>query len=444
VGCQACVVACSVENEILPPQNWRKVLTYNKSNYPDLPVINLSLACNHCEQASCLDACPAKAYSIDEQTGSVLLNAEVCMGCKYCTWACPFDAPRYDKRNGVVSKCTFCNSRLNDGGIPACSKNCPTGALSFDCINDDGLVKSERGFPESSINPRIRFIPERKRKKPKIIPSPSYSQVSKYVAERLKPPDSKISIKKDWTLLVFTLLVPLLVATIVGVLSGYVFVNAWVFSSAGVLGLLLSTLHLGKKLRAIYALRNLKSSWLSREIFFYGLFLVSSIVYLSLDSVMLWLGIVSIAFGVFCLFSMDRVYKYFRKFPGLWMDSSSVFLSGLMWISLILQEPIPLFFIIGIKTFLVIFELIEVWNSISIVKKYFYSLRVFLLLVLPVFLFFGLHLGILYLFIPLFLGEIIDRFDFYSSSYIDSPENEYFSLLKKDIKKGNLNSIHIN
>lgn len=435
VGCHACVVACSVENEDKPSFNWRNIHTYNKNTFQLLSVFNLSLACNHCEEAACLEACPAKAYSFDEITGAVVLNKNVCIGCKYCTWACPYDAPKYDKKSGLVSKCTFCNSRLIEEGIPACSRNCPTGALDYNEIMDDHLAKSTEGFPKSPISPRIRFISSGKRNGPEILPSPVSKKYIKSVASELEIPDSKISLKKEWTLLVFTLLVPLLVGTFAGILAGYIFINPWLFSFIGVLGLFMSTLHLGRKFRAIYALRNLKTSWLSREVFFYGAFLSSIFLFYFLDDMSQWLGFIAMIFGGLCLYAMDRVYKYFKQDGGLMLDSSSAFLSGLLWISLILQEPVPLFFVIGIKTVLYIYKVAIRWKSENISAKFIASVRLFLLIVLPVILYTFSSVSLLFLFFPLFLSEVFDRLQFYLISYIDSPQKEQFNEFKSELDK---------
>ena len=70
-GCQACILACTIENELAFDQSWRSVYTFNERHHPNLPVQHLSLACNHCEHPACLDACPANAYSINGDTGFV-------------------------------------------------------------------------------------------------------------------------------------------------------------------------------------------------------------------------------------------------------------------------------------------------------------------------------------------------------------------------------------
>ena len=103
-GCNACEIACKIENELPPGMSWREVVTFNESRLPGVPLFSLSLACNHCLDAPCKEKCPALAYSKDERTGAVTVNPSLCMGCKYCQWVCPYDAPKFNATAGVVEK----------------------------------------------------------------------------------------------------------------------------------------------------------------------------------------------------------------------------------------------------------------------------------------------------------------------------------------------------
>jgi Fe-S-cluster-containing dehydrogenase component len=93
-GCNACVLACAIENAEIQDKDWRGIRTYNELKVPGLPVFHYSIACNHCEKAPCKPVCPAEAFSTDEATGAVVHHEERCIGCRYCTWACPYDAPK--------------------------------------------------------------------------------------------------------------------------------------------------------------------------------------------------------------------------------------------------------------------------------------------------------------------------------------------------------------
>jgi formate dehydrogenase beta subunit len=84
----------------------------------------------HCTDAACVKACPSGAlYHTD--FGTVAVNSKLCIGCKECIFACPFDIPRYNKATDKITKCDLCLTRLLADEIPSCVLSCPTGALSI-------------------------------------------------------------------------------------------------------------------------------------------------------------------------------------------------------------------------------------------------------------------------------------------------------------------------
>ncbi|UCF89649.1 MAG: 4Fe-4S dicluster domain-containing protein [bacterium] len=93
--------------------------------------------CMHCADAGCMKACPVPGAITREASGSVVINQQLCTGCKYCVFGCPFDVPRYDRSNAEgfgedkAFKCTLCFDRQGMGMEPACTKTCPTDALYF-------------------------------------------------------------------------------------------------------------------------------------------------------------------------------------------------------------------------------------------------------------------------------------------------------------------------
>jgi len=156
-GCQACQLACVIENELQFDASWREINTFNERHYPGAPLFHISLACNHCAEPACMNACPALAYSKDSETGAVIIDETKCIGCRYCTWACPYDAPKFDSAKGVISKCTFCNDRIKRGSQPACVELCPTGALTFDRLLDTEIVNESTGFTATDMGPSIKL-----------------------------------------------------------------------------------------------------------------------------------------------------------------------------------------------------------------------------------------------------------------------------------------------
>lgn len=128
VGCGACVLACRTENQLPKGVSWRRILQVNRSRIGGGPTFHLSVACHHCANPPCVEACPSAALE-KQQDGIVLLLSERCIGCRYCEMACPFGAPAFDPAGKVMTKCHFCHHRIADGLHPACVEACPTGAL---------------------------------------------------------------------------------------------------------------------------------------------------------------------------------------------------------------------------------------------------------------------------------------------------------------------------
>ena len=129
INCRTCEIACKDANGAALGQRPRRVRTYEGGEFPHPLVASLSLACNHCEHPQCLAACPAKAYRKREEDGIVIHSPERCVGCQYCTWACPYGAPQFDPEAGRVMKCNLCVERLDAGGQPACVQACPLRAI---------------------------------------------------------------------------------------------------------------------------------------------------------------------------------------------------------------------------------------------------------------------------------------------------------------------------
>lgn len=158
-GCRSCLMACRNEHRLDPGVQWREVYPFRED--PDAPGRHfLSVACNHCEAPECLRVCPAGAYQ-KRPDGIVMQDAYRCTGCKLCTMACPYGAPRYQPRQRKTSKCDFCTERLAEGRDPACVAACPTSALTMidlGAADRPETVSTVPGFPSSDITtPSVRF-----------------------------------------------------------------------------------------------------------------------------------------------------------------------------------------------------------------------------------------------------------------------------------------------
>jgi anaerobic dimethyl sulfoxide reductase subunit B (iron-sulfur subunit) len=137
-GCKTCQMACKDKNDLGPGILWRKVYEIAGGSWrnadglwvPEVNAYNLSLACNHCEDPACLKACPTRAVS-RRADGIVVMDGRRCAGCRYCEWSCPYGAPRYDARRGIMTKCDLCADLVGAGGRPSCVAACPMRALDF-------------------------------------------------------------------------------------------------------------------------------------------------------------------------------------------------------------------------------------------------------------------------------------------------------------------------
>lgn len=92
-------------------------------------------SCKHCNDAGCLNACPTKAI-IRTDLGNVVVQQDVCIGCKFCIPSCPYAVISFSQKSGTVHKCTLCNDRIHNGLGTACAKACPTGSIRFGEVSD--------------------------------------------------------------------------------------------------------------------------------------------------------------------------------------------------------------------------------------------------------------------------------------------------------------------
>ena len=142
VGCQACEVACKQEHDLPAGPRWIRVLQVGpKEAGGNLVTKFIAMRCMHCGRPVCAEACPVDAISRDV-TGRVLIQADLCIGCKECAVACPRGAPQMNPQTNIMEICTLCVHRTNKGLKPACVQACPYGALCFGEIN--GLLELKR------------------------------------------------------------------------------------------------------------------------------------------------------------------------------------------------------------------------------------------------------------------------------------------------------------
>jgi len=430
-GCHACMIACSIENGLEPGRSWRRIITFNEFRYPELPQFHTSLACCHCLDPPCLRCCPAAAYSKDSEAGAVIVDPELCIGCKYCSWVCPYDAPVFNHATGIMEKCTFCEDRISRGLKPACVAICPTNALDFGNYIENGHLGDLPGFPETGIKPAVIFKRSKKfQNVPEVSARPGPEPVEAAYEIPITESKAKISLKSEWPLGVFTLLAAILTAWITASTITPMAIPFPVFITVGVAGLVLSAAHLGKKFRAYRALLNWRYSWLSKEIFFYCSFLAVSTLHLLLfpeSKGAVWLAVIT---GYAALFSIDKVYQVIPQY-GLKVHSSQLLFTGLFFSGVLSGNALIFGWFGVIKVYLYTFRKFTFRKYGKKIRPIVSILRLGLGFILPLILLYYTPREHYVLILACILaGEIIDRTEYYSEFEVISPGRQ----MKKDFE----------
>ncbi|HIG44149.1 MAG: DmsC/YnfH family molybdoenzyme membrane anchor subunit [bacterium] len=358
IGCHACEAACAEKNETPAHLAFRSVGYIEGGSYPDYQRLNISMACNHCDDPVCLKGCPTGAYTKHAEYGAVLQDPDTCFGCGYCTWVCPYNAPQLDPIEGQVSKCNMCVDRLEVGLKPACVSACLGNALDFGVIENIPANREEAkttipGFPDPEItHPNIRF--QQTRGLPEVMTRTDSNPVKYHReggVEYLPVTDEKQGKEWAWNwrelssrenvLVAFTLLSQTgigafslsFVASATGLIEGSIATVAFLSCALVALALFMSTVHLGKPLRFYRGFNNLKYSPVAREGLGVALFLTCTGLYwllsisrelLPLESAANGLAVLGIASGAIGLYYMVKCYRIpARPFWDHWQVATS-------------------------------------------------------------------------------------------------------------------------
>jgi len=135
-GVHACSVACKAEFDVPLGHTRSWVEFIEKGTYPDVSRSFLPRLCNHCSKPNCVTVCPTGATWKREEDGIVVVDPDICIGCKYCILACPYDQRFLNPDTGAADKCDFCIHRVSQGLEPACVEACPSRARIFGDLND--------------------------------------------------------------------------------------------------------------------------------------------------------------------------------------------------------------------------------------------------------------------------------------------------------------------
>lgn len=168
IGCQACTMACAMENALPEGQFRTSAATYAVTTSEGQTGLSMvPRLCNHCEEPPCIPVCPVGA-SFKRKDGVVLVDADRCVGCAYCVQACPYEARFVNHDTGKADKCTFCSHRVEAGLLPACVETCVGGARIFGDLNNPASEISRRMQaaagktsvlkPEAGTRPSVFYI----------------------------------------------------------------------------------------------------------------------------------------------------------------------------------------------------------------------------------------------------------------------------------------------
>jgi anaerobic dimethyl sulfoxide reductase subunit B (iron-sulfur subunit) len=136
IGCRACQIACKDKNDLAVGVLYRQVRSYETGSFPTPGYYHHSSTCNHCAVPACLAVCPVSAISKDEETGIVLIDADICTGCRQCETACPYGIPQFIEEKGIDGKCDFCLDLQKKGENPVCVDACPQRVLEWGDIDE--------------------------------------------------------------------------------------------------------------------------------------------------------------------------------------------------------------------------------------------------------------------------------------------------------------------
>jgi len=352
IGCHACEAACSEKNDNPAHIAFRSVGFVEGGSYPDYQRLNISMACNHCDDPVCLKGCPTRAYTKFTEYGAVLQDPDICFGCGYCTWVCPYNAPQMDPVKGEVSKCNMCVDRLEVGLKPSCVAACLGNALDFGVVENipegrDQAITEIPGFPTTDIsNPNIRFQQKKQNHREMTRTDSMPLKYHKNDAQGIYQPvvDEKMGQEKHWNFkklltshesahVIFTLFTQATVGAFLMLILGPVFgfagfdllqdygIHICLVSTIFIIstiGLYKLNMHLGKPHRFYRGFNNLRLSPVSREIagvsmFYTGLlgyafFAVLDIPMLSIIAdIFAYLAVISGPIGLYFMYKLYRI-----------------------------------------------------------------------------------------------------------------------------------------
>jgi len=319
VGCHCCEVACNEQNANPDEIKWRRVGEMEMSTFPDTLQLFNSMSCNHCIEPECLIGCPTESY-IKFDNGIVWHDDPSCIGCQYCTWNCPYEVPVFNKERGIVTKCHMCADKLEMGQTPACVQACPSNAIEIEVFNVKEWLETD--MQKEGVAPHLPDIEITKPTTRYTLPELKEEDELRIADEHLLKPEHP-----ELPLVFMTLLTQVSLGAFLALFLGELlfslgfnlpkptFIMALLAFLPSAIGLPLSALHLGRPSMAMMAMKNWRTSWLSREAIALGVFtaltsLVTLLYFLDVNGFgLLFAEAVTLATGIYGIYAQSMIYR---------------------------------------------------------------------------------------------------------------------------------------
>ncbi len=319
VGCHCCEVACNEQNANPDDIKWRRVGEMEMGEFPDTLQLFNSMSCNHCIEPECLKGCPTESY-IKLDNGIVWHDDPSCIGCQYCTWNCPYEVPTFNKERGIVTKCHMCVDKLEAGQTPACVQACPSNAIEIEVFSVKQWLDVD--MAKEGVAPHLPNIEITK-------PTTRYTLPELKEGEELRIADEHLlkPAHPELPLVFMTVLTQVSLGAFLALFLGQLLFSlgfnlpkpnlamAILAFLPAAIGLPLSALHLGRPGMAMMAMKNWRTSWLSREAIALGAFtgLASVVVALYFFDVggftLLLTEAITLVIGIYGIYAQSMIYR---------------------------------------------------------------------------------------------------------------------------------------
>jgi len=318
VGCHCCEAACNELQNNPTDVKWRRVGEMEGGIFPNVSQLFNSMSCNHCIEPECLRGCPTNSYVKFEDSGIVWHDDDSCIGCHYCTWNCPYEVPVFNEDRGIVTKCDMCHDKLAVGETPACVQACPAGAIEIEVVHKEEWIKY--GMEKEGVAPHLPDVSITKPTTRYTLPEnmPEYRPADERI---LKPASAELP------LVFMTVLTQVSLGAFLALFLGQLLFSlgfnlpeptlgmAIMAFLPSAIGLPLSALHLGRPIMAITAMKNWRTSWLSREAIALGAFtglasVVAGMYYFEVKGfALLLVEAITLALGIYGIYAQSKIYR---------------------------------------------------------------------------------------------------------------------------------------